>query len=106
MQTMTSNGGITNLSTAFSRDVVATTKPQHKYVQHIMKNDSECSSRLVDTILKKDGRVYICGDGNHMAKDVQQAVADILGPHVEGQDGKAYVETMKKEGRFLLDIWS
>mmetsp|Transcript_22287 Transcript_22287/g.52475 ORF Transcript_22287/g.52475 Transcript_22287/m.52475 type:complete len:996 (+) Transcript_22287:157-3144(+) len=106
MRTMTTNGGITNLNTAFSRDVAATTKPQRKYVQHIMTNDTECSSRLVDTILNKDGRVYICGDGNHMAKDVQQAVADILGPHVEGQDGKAYIDTMKKEGRFLLDIWS
>ena len=106
MQTMTANGGITKLNTAFSRDAASSTKPQYKYVQHIMKNDTECSSRLVDTILNKDGRVYICGDGNHMAKDVQLAVADILGPHVEGQDGNAYIDTMKKQGRFLLDIWS
>lgn len=107
MLAMDTSGEITNLNTAFSRDVRNDAATKHyKYVQHIMMNDSDCSSRLVDTILNKNGRVYICGDGNNMAKDVQQAIADLLGPHIEGQDGKVYIDNMKEEGRFLLDIWS
>lgn len=101
MQALVAEGVITNLHTAFSRD-----GNEHKYVQNAMKDGATCREQIVDTILHKIGRVYICGDGNNMAKDVQQAVAEILSPHVEGGDGKAYVETMKSEGRLLLDIWS
>lgn len=98
-------GVVSKLYTAFSRD--ATTKKE--YVQDIMKNNPECSKRLVDTIVHNNGSVFICGDGNHMARDVQQALAEVIGPHLEGSStaaGKAYIEEMKGNGRFLLDIWS
>mmetsp|Transcript_18297 Transcript_18297/g.29510 ORF Transcript_18297/g.29510 Transcript_18297/m.29510 type:complete len:270 (+) Transcript_18297:79-888(+) len=108
LQALQNEGVITNLYSAFSRD--GETK---EYVQDIMKNDASCSTHLVETIVTKKGYVYICGDGNRMAHDVQQAIADVIGPHVDdGADlpapekGKMYIETMKKEGKFLLDIWS
>jgi sulfite reductase alpha subunit-like flavoprotein len=98
-------GVISKLYTAFSR----TTTTKKEYVQDIMKNNPDCSKRLVDTIVHNKGSVFICGDGNHMARDVQQALADIIGPHLEGSSaeaGKAYIEEMKVNGRFVLDIWS
>lgn len=98
-------GVISKLYTAFSRDA-ATTK---QYVQDIMRNDPECSQRLVETIVYNHGCVYVCGDGNHMARDVQQALAAIIGPHVDGSSaeaGKAYIDEMKAKGRFQMDIWS
>lgn len=76
----------------------------------------ETAQRLSDTILNKNGRVYVCGDGNHMGRDVQATIAKMLGPHLVSSDGttasdpenlgKEYVEKMKNDGRFLLDIWS
>lgn len=97
LQALSEEGVIDHLHTAFSRD--GATK---EYVQDLMKK-KETSERLADAILNQNGRVYVCGDGNHMGRDVQAAIAELLNPHV---DGKEYVETMKREGRFLLDIWS
>lgn len=97
LQALSEEGVIDHLHTAFSRDGAS-----KEYVQDLMKKQ-ETSERLADTILNQNGRVYVCGDGNHMGRDVQAAIAELLTPHV---DGKEYVETMKREGRFLLDIWS
>merc|ERR1719491_11523 len=101
-------GVIDHLHAAFSRD--GATK---EYVQDKMTGNAETSNRLADTILNKNGRVYVCGDGNHMGRDVQAATAKLLAPHLPpssaaGPDeiAKEYVETMKRDGRFLLDIWS
>ena len=43
-----------------------------------------------------------------MARDVQLAFAEIIGKNSGGgvEDGKIFIEKMKAEGRFLLDIWS
>jgi len=107
LQAFQTEGVITHLHTAFSRDV-----GKKEYVQDLMINNEETSKRLADTILKKNGRVYVCGDGNHMGRDVQQTLAKLLGPHIDSASavpdklGKEYVETMKTDGRFLLDIWS
>jgi sulfite reductase alpha subunit-like flavoprotein len=95
-------GIITQQYNAFSRD------GERQYVQDIMRTNAECGSRLVDIIVNKRGIVYICGDGNKMAKGVQGAIAELLGNKLGGgvDDGKAYIEELKSKGRFLLDIWS
>ena len=105
------DGVISHLHTAFSRD-----GPTKEYVQDLMTSSEDTSERLADTILNQNGRVYVCGDGNHMGRDVQAAIAKVLGPHIVASEGamsaasdkagKDYVDTMKKDGRFLLDIWS
>jgi len=98
-------GIIANLYTAFSRDA-----GKKEYVQDIMTNNSDCRNRLVDLILKQSACVYICGDGNRMASDVQVALATILAAEIEGDkfidSGKALVEDLKQQGRLVLDIWS
>lgn len=95
-------GIITQQYNAFSRD------GERQYVQDIMRTNAECGSRLVDIIVNKRGIVYICGDGNKMAKGVQGAIAELLGNKLGGgvDAGKAYIEELKSKGRFLLDIWS
>eukprot|EP00526_Cylindrotheca_closterium_P002740 CAMPEP_0113633590 /NCGR_PEP_ID=MMETSP0017_2-20120614/17482_1 /TAXON_ID=2856 /ORGANISM="Cylindrotheca closterium" /LENGTH=997 /DNA_ID=CAMNT_0000544237 /DNA_START=154 /DNA_END=3144 /DNA_ORIENTATION=- /assembly_acc=CAM_ASM_000147 len=97
-------GIIANLYTAFSRDA-----GKKEYVQDIMTNNSDCRNRLVDLILKQSACVYICGDGNRMASDVQVALATILAAEIEGDkfidSGKALVEDLKQQGRLVLDIW-
>jgi len=107
MQAFENDGVIDHLHAAFSRDDPTGKK---EYVQNLMTDHSE---RLVDTIVHGNGSVYVCGDGNHMGRDVQTTIATLIGPHLKtktGTDeleiGKAYLEDMKSEGRFLMDIWS
>jgi len=112
MESFRDAGVVDHVHTAFSRD----NGTKKEYVQDLMVNNADTSQRLVDTLMKKNGRIYVCGDGNHMGRDVQATFAKLLGPHLasasEGssstaeESGKAYIEEMKKEGRFLLDIWS
>ena len=56
-----------------------------------------------------EARVYVCGDGANMAKDVHGALVDALAVHVDGMDEKRASEmlmAMTKEGRYVRDIWS
>jgi sulfite reductase alpha subunit-like flavoprotein len=124
MLQLKSEGIITNLYTAFSRDGRNSSdkkddregnnhsnnndqEQNRRYVQHVMRQ-SENSTRLVDLILRQRAHVYLCGDGNSMAKDVQAAFVEILGQQLPGsvEEAKLYLERMKQERRFLMDIWS
>jgi NADPH-ferrihemoprotein reductase len=113
LETFKSTGILTNLHTAFSREH----GKKKIYVQNIMQDKQECKRRLADMILRKDASVYVCGDGNAMGKDVQEAIVNILaemlildGKCKEDVESKqralAYVNQMKTLGRFVLDIWS
>merc|ERR1712194_829497 len=117
-------GVISHLHTAFSRDGAA-----KEYVQDLMIGSEETSKRLADTILNKNGRVYVCGDGNHdylyreelevfqkegvishlhtaFSRDGAASPGEPMSVGASENARKEYVETMKKDGRFLLDIWS
>ncbi|CAJ1927725.1 unnamed protein product [Cylindrotheca closterium] len=105
LQSLHQGGIIANLYTAFSRD-----NGKKEYVQDVMTNNFVCRKRLVDLILKQSACVYICGDGNRMARDVQVALATILAAEIEGDksvdSGMALVQDLKQQGRLVLDIWS
>ena len=103
MKQLQQEGVIRELYTAFSRDAA-----NRQYVQDIMRNNESAKSRIIETILNKRGSVYICGDGNKMAHDVQNALAEVIGSQLGGGNmaGKAYIEELKSKGRFVLDIWS
>jgi len=94
-------GIITNLHTAFSRE----SGKDKIYVQHRMKEES-VAARVAHLILEEAASVYICGDGNAMAKDVQNALVEILSRHLNGEEiAKEYLDEMKSKHRLLLDIW-
>lgn len=126
---------ISTLNLAFSRensnhnkDDIATssaspggTTSRRHYVQDKIRENAQ---HVAELIVKKDAKVYICGDGNSMAKDVQGAIQEALDVYYrqvtckhhdesnsdvqeEGGDSKKVsVETMKAQNRLLLDIWS
>jgi cytochrome P450/NADPH-cytochrome P450 reductase len=109
LQAFQNDNVISNLYTAFSRD----NGEKKEYVQDAMKSDPECSKHVVDTIINGNSSIYICGDGFRMARDVQQAISELIGPHVNdsaatepADKGRNYIEKMKSEGRFMLDIWT
>ena len=110
MKDLKAKGIISQLHTAFSRDAAgqATNGNRRKYVQDIMLHDFDCLSRVEDLILKHNASIFVCGDGNAMAKDVVAAITKIVkhGLNEEEESAKAYVSKMKADERYLVDIWT
>lgn len=91
-------GLLTRLDTAFSRD-----QEEKIYVQNrIIEQAKEFY-----TWLEEGGSIYICGDASRMAKDVDAAihtVVEIAGGK-SAEEAKAYVDQLKKEKRYLRDVY-
>ncbi len=64
------------------------------------------ADRTLGSIMEQNASIYVCGDGNVMTKDVQEAVVKLLSQKMGAEDALAYLESMKKQNRFLLDIWN
>ena len=88
------SGLLTKLSVAFSRD-----QADKIYVQdRIRENGAELVAWL-----EKGAHLYVCGDGTRMAKDVHQALLDILTD--AGKDAEAYLTDLRDAGRYQRDVY-
>lgn len=91
-------GALTRLDLAWSRD-----QAEKVYVQHKMReNAAELWSWL-----SKGAHFYVCGDAKRMAKDVDQALHEIVAQQ-GGMDAAAaaeYVKQMKKDKRYQRDVY-
>lgn len=93
------DGTLTDLHVAFSR-----LNKEKTYVQHLMANHS---SNLYELIVKKNGYVFVCGDGFSMAKDVHSTLLQILKEHgMDHEEATHMLADMMKQGRYVRDIWS
>jgi len=93
-----SDGTLSRIDTAFSRD------QEHKiYVQHRLMEAGEELWRW----LERGAIVYVCGDAERMAVDVDQALHRIVAEAgCKGEEGAAaYVEAMKAEKRYRRDVY-
>lgn len=91
-------GLLTKFDTAFSRD-----QEQKIYVQHRML---EQATELWEWI-SKGAHFFVCGDASRMAKDVDEALRQIVSEQ-GGMDVEAaavYLENMKKEKRYKRDVY-
>jgi sulfite reductase alpha subunit-like flavoprotein len=86
--------------TAFSRE-----QSTKVYVQHLMENNKE---KLGQLILEEGAYIFVCGDGMHMAKDVQNKLNEILCKQgkMTAIDADKMLKDMLKSGRYVRDIWS
>jgi Oxidoreductase NAD-binding domain len=103
-------GIISKLHTAFSRDpaVNGSDGNRRKYVQDIML-EKACSTHLAKLIHEKNASIFVCGDGNAMARDVQNALTQIVAQGLSNgcdEAARKYVEKMKQDKRYLVDIWT
>lgn len=92
------DGTLDRLDLAWSRD-----QKEKIYVQHLMlQNGAE-----VWEWLQKGAAFYVCGDASRMAKDVDQALHAIAETHgkLSKEDSAAYVALLKKEKRYLRDVY-
>lgn len=87
--------GLLKVTTAFSRD------QEHKiYVQHrLQENAKEIASWI-----KEGAIIYVCGDKNHMAKDVESTLLNIIGEHLS-DNPEAFLKELKAHGRYLKDVY-
>jgi len=91
-------GVLSRLDLAFSRD-----QKEKIYVQNKMH---ECSVELYQW-LEKGAYFYVCGDATRMAKDVDQALRDIVSTqaNLSADQATDYVNNLKREKRYLRDVY-
>ena len=106
------DGTLDELTVAFSRvrsrsGAGGSSQEGKRYVQHEMADRAAEVAALVES--SEDSRVYVCGDGGGMARDVHAALVDALAKHAfAGDEAKAAekLAEMTKQGRYVRDIWS
>ncbi|MDA2890455.1 bifunctional nitrate reductase/sulfite reductase flavoprotein subunit alpha [Mycolicibacterium sp. BiH015] len=98
LQDMVDDGFLNRLDLAFSRD-----QPERVYVQHKMLDYGADVWRWLD-----DGaHFYVCGDATRMAKDVDDALTDILRTHgrLSADAARDYKREMVAEKRYVRDVY-
>lgn len=91
-------GTLTRLDVAFSRD-----QDTKVYVQHRMReNTAELFAWLQD-----GAYLYVCGDADHMAKDVDTALHEIIAENgrMDAEAAHAYVNDLIRSHRYLRDVY-
>lgn len=98
IEAMQTSGLLTKLDLAFSRD-----QAEKIYVQDRMK---EHGAELF-AWLEQGGYFFVCGDAYRMAKDVDQALHDVVREHGKMSLVQAveYVNSLKKDKRYVRDVY-
>ena len=93
-----SNGYLSKLSLAFSRD-----QKEKIYVQDRMR---EYGAELFKW-LEEGGYFFVCGDAFRMAKDVDKALHEVIAGYgkLSEEDASAYVEKLKADKRYVRDVY-
>ena len=86
---------LTRLEVAFSRD-----QPEKRYVQHALWE----ARREVNVWVQDGAAIYVCGDASAMAKDVHAVLQRILADD-GSNDGVAVLDALRREGRYLRDVY-
>jgi sulfite reductase (NADPH) flavoprotein alpha-component len=95
---MHKDGVLTHLDTAFSRD-----QAQKVYVQDKMQE----RSKELFSWLERGAYFYVCGDATRMAKDVENALLDVIARGSNGtlEHAAEYLAAMKKQKRYQRDVY-
>jgi sulfite reductase (NADPH) flavoprotein alpha-component len=91
-------GNLTRLDVAFSRD------QDHKiYVQDRIRENSEELYRWIE----RGAAIYVCGDAKRMAKDVNDALIDVLVTEggLETDAATQRLKVLRSEGRYQRDVY-
>lgn len=98
LESMHKDGVLTRFDTAFSRDQI-----EKIYVQDKMKEHA----KELFSWLEEGAHFYVCGDASRMAKDVDQALQQIVSTVGAMTKEKAidYVTRLKSEGRYCRDVY-
>ena len=92
------SGLLSKVSLAFSRDQAEKIYVQHRLVEQ---------GAQVFEWLEQGAHFYVCGDANHMAKDVEQALLDIYQTHGKqsADEAKKSLLALRKAKRYQKDVY-
>lgn len=92
------DGLLTRLDTAFSRDQAHKIYVQHRMLEHA----AELWAWLED-----GAHLYVCGDAERMARDVDRGLAYIVAKQggMDAAAAKAYLARLAREGRYRRDVY-
>ena len=95
---MSRDGVITRLDLAFSRD-----QAEKIYVQTRMRENG----RDLYAWLEEGGHFYVCGDASRMAKDVDEALHEIVARHgsLSAEAAADYVARLRRAKRYQRDVY-
>jgi sulfite reductase (NADPH) flavoprotein alpha-component len=91
-------GILTELSLAFSRD-----QKEKIYVQQRLRE----RGAEVWSWLESGAHFYVCGDASRMAKDVHQALLELIAEHGRKTpaEAKEYLDSLRKAKRYQRDVY-
>lgn len=92
------SGLLTKIDLAFSRD-----QAEKVYVQDRLREQGE----EVFAWLEQGAHFYICGDANHMAKDVHQVLLEIISTYGNKNEEQAeqYLKDLRNANRYQKDVY-
>ncbi|TNI59840.1 assimilatory sulfite reductase (NADPH) flavoprotein subunit [Aeromonas dhakensis] len=92
------SGLLSKISLAFSRD-----QANKIYVQNRLR---EAGLELYQW-LEAGAHFYVCGDANHMAKDVQEALLDVIAAHGQKsrEEAEEYLSELRRAKRYQRDVY-
>jgi sulfite reductase (NADPH) flavoprotein alpha-component len=92
------SGALHRLDLAFSRD-----QAQKQYVQQRLRENG----RELHAWLRGGAHLYVCGDSAHMARDVNDALLEVIALHggLSGDDAKAWLAELLQQGRYARDVY-
>ncbi len=92
------DGTLDRVTTAWSRDQAEKIYVQHKITEH---------GAEIWEWLEEGAIVYVCGDAERMAPDVDKALHDAIAEHggLGTEGAAAYVEQMRKDKRYRRDVY-
>lgn len=92
------SGVLTRLDTAFSRDQEEKVYVQHRMWQHAAD---------LWAWLEAGAVVYVCGDAQRMAKDVNDTLVQVAARYgrMTVRDAEAWVKQLITDGRYLRDVY-
>jgi sulfite reductase (NADPH) flavoprotein alpha-component len=98
IEQMRADGLLTELDLAFSRD-----QRDKVYVQHLMRNRGAQLWRW----LQDGAQLYVCGNADPMAKDVDRALCEIAAEHgsLDPEAARAYVRSLSADKRYHRDVY-
>lgn len=92
------DGVLTKMDVAFSRD-----QEEKVYVQHRLQEHSQEVYQWIE-----DGAViYVCGDKDHMARDVENTLLDIIAKESgkSREEAEAFLNDLKQQKRYQRDVY-
>jgi sulfite reductase (NADPH) flavoprotein alpha-component len=92
------SGLLNKITLAFSRDQADKIYVQHRIAEHAAE---------LYAWLEEGAHFYVCGDANHMAKDVENALLEVIKTqgNKSDADAKAYLIAMRKAKRYQKDVY-